>query len=73
MSVRAVNALLEKVVIQIGIHVFDLEGGLMWTAGNRALYGRQAVRYPRELTDEEWGLIGPMIPPAKQGGRRPTV
>jgi len=27
------------------------------------------LRYPSDLTDAEWGLIEPMIPPAKRGGR----
>jgi len=26
--------------------------------------------YPSDLTDAEWGLIEPAIPPAKRGGRR---
>ena len=32
---------------------------------------RQA--YPSDLTDEEWAIITPLIPPAKPGGRRRTV
>ena len=45
----------------------------MWTAENRALYERKGGRYPSDLTDAEWELIAPMIPPAKTGGRRRTV
>lgn len=30
-------------------------------------------RYPSDLTDAEWALIEPMIPPAKRGGRRREV
>ncbi len=26
--------------------------------------------YPTDLTDAQWSLIAPMIPPAKPGGRR---
>jgi len=29
--------------------------------------------YPSDLTDEQWQLIEPKIPPAKPGGRRRTV
>ena len=45
----------------------------MWTAENRALYERKGGRYPSDLTDAEWELIAPLIPPAKTGGRRRTV
>ena len=45
----------------------------MWTAENRARYDRSRLRYPSDLTDEEWALIGPRIPPAKGGGNKRTV
>jgi transposase len=41
----------------------------MWTRENRGLYERKCVRYPNDLTDREWALIEPLIPPAKRGGR----
>ena len=28
------------------------------------------LRYPSDLTDEEWALIEPLIPPAKRGGNK---
>jgi transposase len=40
----------------------------MWTNENRTLYDRSKLRYPSDLTDEEWTLIEPVIPPAKRGG-----
>ena len=40
----------------------------MWTNENRSLYDRSTLRYPSDLTDEEWALIEPLIPPAKRGG-----
>jgi len=40
----------------------------MWTTENRGRYDRSRLRYPSDLTDEEWALIEPMIPPAKRGG-----
>ena len=56
------------------------EGGLilgelppMWTTANRARYDRNHLRYPSDLTDEEWALIEPRIPPAKRGGNKRTV
>ena len=45
----------------------------MWTAEHRRLASRQGLRYPSDLTDGEWVLIEPMIPPAKRGGRRREV
>jgi len=29
--------------------------------------------YPSDLTDDQWAVIGPMLPPAKPGGRPRTV
>jgi transposase len=45
----------------------------MWTRENRGLYERKGARYPSDLSDAEWTLIAPMIPPAKRGGRRREV
>jgi transposase len=45
----------------------------MWTQENRARYDRSKLRYPSDLTDEEWAIIGPLIPPAKPGGNKRTV
>jgi transposase len=42
----------------------------MWTDKNRAKYNRDHLRYPSDLTDEEWALVEPFIPPAKRGGRK---
>jgi transposase len=45
----------------------------MWTSQNRARYDRSKLRYPSDLTDDEWGLVEPLIPPAKRGGDKRTV
>jgi putative transposase len=45
----------------------------MWTAENRARYSRVGLRYPSDLTDEEWAEIAPLIPPARRGGRQRSV
>ena len=43
----------------------------MWTDDNRATYDRKGARYPSDLTDEEWGLVEPHLPPArKQRGKK---
>ncbi len=45
----------------------------MWTTENRPRYNRDKLRYPSDLSDEEWALIEPLIPPAKRGGRKREV
>ena len=45
----------------------------MWTQENRGRYDRSRLRYPSDLTDDEWALIKPLIPPAKRGGNRRHV
>src|SRR5580698_10515995 len=45
----------------------------MWTNKNRGQYDRSKLRYPSDLTDAEWALIGPLIPGAKPGGNKRTV
>jgi transposase len=45
----------------------------MWTVENRARYDRSQLRYPSDLTDEEWALAKPHIPRAKRGGNKRTV
>jgi transposase len=45
----------------------------MWTSENRGRYDRSKLRYPSDLTDAEWAIIAPLIPPAKRGGNKRTV
>ena len=45
----------------------------MWTVANRRRYERTGLRYPSDLTDAEWALAEPLIPPGKRGGRRRSV
>jgi transposase len=45
----------------------------MWTVENRGQYTRDHLRYPSDVTDEEWAEIAPLIPPARRGGRKRTV
>jgi transposase len=45
----------------------------MWTPENRGRYDRSKLRYPSDLTDGEWALVGPLIPPAKRGGNKRHV
>ena len=45
----------------------------MWTPETRRRHDRQGLRYTHDLTDEEWTLVAPLIPPAKRGGNKRTV
>src|SRR5260370_41878491 len=45
----------------------------MWTTENRARYNRDQLRYPSDVTDAEWAVIAPLIPPARRGGCKRTV
>lgn len=45
----------------------------MWKPEHRRAAERRGLRYLSDLTDAEWALVEPMIPPAKRGGRRREV
>ena len=45
----------------------------MWTDKNRAKYDRDHLRYPSDLTDDEWAYVEPLIPPARRGGGKRVV
>lgn len=40
-----------------------------WNDITRKQHNRDGLRYPSDLTDAEWSLVSPFIPPAKPGGR----
>jgi transposase len=44
----------------------------MWTIESRAKYDRRTARYPSDLTDEEWALVEPQLPPPRKGRRYPA-
>jgi transposase len=70
-SVRRVLESYESFVIQ-GWRP-ESEGPLMWTNENRGRYDRSRLRYPSDLTDDEWNLVECLIPPGKRGGDKRTV
>jgi transposase len=45
----------------------------MWTTEPRVRHDRAGLRYTHDLTDEEWSVVEPQIPPAKRGGNKRTV
>src|SRR5438128_11389069 len=45
----------------------------MWTCKNRGDDDRSKLRYPSDLTDDEWAHVEVLIPPAKRGGNKRHV
>src|SRR5262245_25426034 len=46
----------------------------MWKPEHRlAAAGCSGLRYPSDLIDAEWGILEPIIPPAKHGGRKRKI
>ncbi|HAT85918.1 MAG TPA: IS5 family transposase [Rhizobiales bacterium] len=46
---------------------------MTWTDITRQEHIRKSDRYPSDLTDAEWALLEPLLPPAKSGGRPRTT
>lgn len=46
---------------------------MAWTGIARREHSREGLRYPSDMTDREWLLAEPFIPPARGGGRRRTT
>ena len=46
---------------------------MTWTDIARQEHSRKGLRYSSDMTDREWSLAEPFIPPAKRGGRRRTT
>ena len=45
----------------------------MWTPEHRRAAERSGLLYPSDLSDAEWALVAPLIPPSKRGGRPRSV
>lgn len=46
---------------------------MAWTGTARREHSREGLRYPSDMTEREWALTAPLIPPARTGGRRRTT
>ncbi len=46
---------------------------MTWTGIARREHSRKGLRYPSGMTDVEWALTAPFVPPARRGGRRRTA
>jgi hypothetical protein len=42
----------------------------MWKPEHRRTADRRGLRYPSDLTDAEWALVGPARPSAAAGGAK---
>ena len=42
----------------------------MWTPETRAEHDRDDLRYPSDLTDAEWEILAPLLPPPAETGRK---
>ena len=42
-----------------------------WRETARDEYRRESGRYPSDMTDREWALIEPFMPPVRRHGRAP--
>ena len=42
----------------------------MWTPATRRQHSRAGLRYASDLTDAEWAVLAPLLPPAPRRGRR---
>ena len=41
----------------------------MWTSTTRSQHDRDHLRYGSDLTDEEWQILAPLLPPPAKTGR----
>ena len=44
-----------------------------WTETTRAQHRRDGLRYASDMTDAEWAIIGPLLPPPCRLGRPRTA
>jgi len=42
---------------------------LMWTPATRRQHSREDLRYQTDVTDAEWDVVAPLMPPSKRTGR----
>ena len=42
----------------------------MWTPDTRTEHDRDDLHYPSDLTDAEWAILSPLLPPPARTGRK---
>jgi len=55
-------------VIRLGCNTLDETS--MWTPTTRRQHSRDGLRYGSDLTDAEWAILHPFLPPASDSGRK---
>lgn len=45
----------------------------MWTPTTRAQHSRTGLRYGSDLTDAEWAILSPFLPPEARCGRKLSI
>jgi transposase len=73
LSVRPESSWIKWIICDSREVAWFEEGPPMWTSENRPKYNRDKLRYPSDLTNDEWSHVEPLIPPAKRGGRKRSV
>src|SRR3954464_8462373 len=53
--------------------VWDAEDQMAWDETTRHDHRRVSARYPSDMTDQEWAVIAPLLPPPKLGVRMRDV
>jgi len=51
----------------------DSQERAMWKPEHRIAADRRGLRYPSDMSEAEWALVAPLIPPARRGGRRRSI
>jgi len=50
-----------------------MEGRMPWDNIARVEHKRDCARYPSDCSNDEWFVLGPLLPKARPGGRRRTT
>jgi transposase len=57
----------------IPLRMVDSQERAMWKPEHRIAADRRGLRYPSDMSEAEWALVAPLIPPARRGGRRRSI
>src|SRR4051812_36236178 len=55
------------------LHPIERGDPMAWDDAARHHHRRSSARYPSDMTDREWAVIAPLLPPPKPGGRPRTT
>jgi transposase len=77
-TILAISEPLQEVVESdesdvIPLRMVDSQERAMWKPEHRIAADRRGLRYPSDMSEAEWALVAPLIPPARRGGRRRSI